>query len=94
MKKIDKKFVIDLSKKKNEPEWMLKFRLKALDKFNELDNPTFGPKLNIDFDKITYYKEKRQDITDDWNKVSEDIRGTFCDLGVIKAEQEIGRAHV
>lgn len=37
---------------------MLKFRLKALDKFNELDNPTFGPKLNIDFDKITYYKEK------------------------------------
>ena len=56
MKKIDKKFVIDLSKKKNEPEWMLKFRLKALDKFNELDNPTFGPKLNIDFDKITNYK--------------------------------------
>ena len=88
MKKIDKKFVIDLSKKKNEPEWMLKFRLKALDRFNELDNPTFGPKLNIDFDKITYYKEKRQDITDDWNKVSEDIRGTFCDLGVIKAEQD------
>ncbi|MBE6154460.1 MAG: Fe-S cluster assembly protein SufB [Firmicutes bacterium] len=88
MKKIDKKFVIDLSNKKNEPSWMLDFRLYSLKKFNELDNPNFGPKLNIDFDKIVYYKENKNKMTDNWDNVSKDIRGTFCDLGVIKAEQD------
>lgn len=88
MKKIDKKFVIDLSKKKNEPSWMLEFRLKSLDAFNRFDNPNFGPKLNIDFDQIVYYKENKNKMTDNWDKVDENVRGTFCDLGVIKAEQD------
>ena len=88
MKKIDKKFVIELSEKKHEPAWMLDFRLHALDKFNELDNPNFGPKLDIDFDSIVYYKENKNKMTDNWDNVSDDVRGTFCDLGVIKAEQD------
>lgn len=88
MNTIDKKYVLDLSKKKKEPEWMLQFRLKSLEKFNSLDNPDFGPELDIDFDNITYYKDKSGEMTDDWNKVENDIRGTFCDLGVIKAEQD------
>ena len=37
---------------KNEPEWMLNFRLKSFDKFKELDNPTFGPKIELDLNKI------------------------------------------
>ena len=37
---------------------MLDFRLKALEAFNDFDNPNFGPKLNIDFAKITYYKDR------------------------------------
>ena len=45
-----------ISSKKNEPEWMLEFRLNSLKKFFELDNPTFGPELDIDFDNINYYK--------------------------------------
>ncbi len=88
MKKIDKKFVIDLSKKKKEPDWMREFRLKSLECFNNLDNPNFGPELNIDFEAITYYKDNKKEMTDNWDKVDSDIRGTFCDLGVIKAEQD------
>lgn len=88
MKKLDKKFVIDLSNKKHEPSWMLNFRLQALEKFNELDNPNFGPKLDIDFDKIVYYKENKNKMTDEWKNVEQNIYGTFCDLGVVKAEQE------
>ncbi len=42
MKKVLNKYVIDLSNKKKEPKWMLNFRLKALDKFVELDNPSSG----------------------------------------------------
>ena len=88
MKQIDEKYVIDISSKKGEPDWMLDFRLESLKKFNELDNPNFGPKLDINFDEIIYYKDKNNEMTNDWNKVPEDIRGTFCDLGVIKAEQD------
>ena len=55
-KELNEQFVIDLSKKKNEPEWMLEFRLKSFKKFQELDNPDFGPEIDIDFDNITYYK--------------------------------------
>ena len=54
--KLNKDFIINLSKRKNEPSWMLNFRLKAYEKFLELDNPDFGPKIDIDFDKLTYYK--------------------------------------
>ena len=43
-----------ISKIKQEDEYMLNFRLKCLEKFEELDNPNFGPKLNIDYDSITY----------------------------------------
>lgn len=88
MKKIDKKYVIELSKKKNEPKWMLDFRLNSLKVFNDFENPDFGPELNIDFDKIVYYKDNKNKMTDNWDKVEENVRDTFCDLGVIKAEQD------
>lgn len=88
MKKTLKDYVTTLSKKKNEPKWMLDFRLTALEAFKTLDNPNFGPKFNIDFNKIIYYKENADKMTDNWEQVSDNIRDTFCDLGVIKAEQD------
>ena len=83
--KLNKEFIEKVSKSKREPEWMLEFRLKSFEKFLELDNPSFGPKLDIDFDKINYYK-KISDVTDSWDNVDKDIKKTFDDLGVIKAE--------
>lgn len=83
--KLNKEFIEKVSKSKGEPEWMLVFRLKSFEKFLELDNPSFGPKLDIDFDKINYYK-KISDVTDSWDNVDKDIKKTFDDLGVIKAE--------
>lgn len=83
--KLNKEFITKVSKLKNEPQWMLEFRLKSFDKFLELDNPNFGPKIDIDFDNINYYK-KELDLTDDWNKVDDNLRTTFKNLGVIDAE--------
>ena len=77
-----------ISKIKNEDEYMLNFRLKCLEKFNELDNPTFGPELNIDYDKITYYKERTEELTDNWDNISCEIKKEFDDLGVINAEKK------
>ena len=87
-KELNEQFVIDLSKKKNEPEWMLEFRLKSFKKFLELDNPDFGPTIDIDFDNITYYKSDDKYLTNDWDKVSCKIRNCFEDLGVIDAENK------
>lgn len=83
--KLNKEFITKVSKLKNEPEWMLEFRLKSFEKFLELDNPNFGPHIDIDFDNINYYK-KELDLTDDWNKVNDKLRTTFKNLGVIDAE--------
>lgn len=87
MQKLDENFIINLSKKKKEPKWMCDFRLKSFRKFQELDNPNFGPQIDIDFDKILYYK-KTQDLVEDWEKVEENVKETFGNLGVIKAEKE------
>ncbi len=83
--KLNKEFIKKISKSKNEPEWMLEFRLKSYEKFLELDNPSFGPKLNINFEEINYYK-KVGELTNTWDEVDTKVKQTFEDLGVIKAE--------
>ena len=85
--KLNKEFIKKVSNQKGEPKWMLDFRLKCFDKFVELDNPSFGPNLSIDYDRINYYK-KVSDLTDNWDNVDKDIKKTFNDLGVIKAEND------
>lgn len=87
-KELNEQFIIDLSKKKNEPEWMLEFRLKSYAKFKELDNPDFGPKLDFDFEDINYYKGNKEALTNDWEKVNCSIRSRFDELGVIDAEEK------
>ena len=66
---------------------MLNFRINSFLKFQELDNPNFGPKLDVDFDNINYYKNETKKTENDWEKVNCKIRNTFNDLGVIDAEK-------
>lgn len=87
MNELNIKFIKELSNKKGEPKWMLDFRLLAFEKFKELENPKFGPPINIDFDKLKYYKGDFQNPSSDWNKVDEKIKKTFSSLGVIDAEE-------
>ena len=49
----------EISETKNEPEWMLEFRLKSFEAFKKLDMPKWGPDLSgIDFNDIVYYQER------------------------------------
>lgn len=80
-------FIKWLSEKKQEPEFMKEFRINSYKKFLELDNPTFGPEIKIDFNKINYYKSDIDKVTDKWENVSCNIKNTFDSLGVIKAEE-------
>lgn len=87
-KQLNEKFIIELSTKKKEPKWMQEFRLKSFASFQKLENPSFGPDLNIDFDSILYYKSTEDKVQNDWNDVKESTRGIFCDLGIIEAEKK------
>ena len=54
--KLTSEVIENISRIKREPKFMLDFRLKALETFNNCDNPNFASELDIDYDKITYYK--------------------------------------
>ena len=78
-----------ISKLKNEPDWMLEFRLKALKAFNELPLPSFGPDLSsLDFNSYTYFIRTSEKVEKSWDEVPETIRNTFDKLGIPEAEQK------
>ena len=80
--------VREISTIKKEPNWMIDFRLKSYQKFMELENPKFGPTLNIDFDIINYYKRISDQVENDWNKVNKDVKKTFDKIGLIESEKK------
>lgn len=84
---LDEEMVKEISSRKGEPQWMSDFRIQSFKKFEELGMPRFGPKLDIDFFSINYYK-KIQDNVSTWDKVNCSIRNTFDKLGVIDAEKK------
>ena len=86
--KLTEEIIKKISITKQEPEWMLDFRLKAFKNFEKIPNPNFGPKLNINYNKINYYKEREDNLTDNWDKLSSKVRNTFNDLGLVKASKE------
>lgn len=88
-KGLTKEIILDISNKKNEPKWMTDFRLKALETYNELKLPTWGPSLEeLDMDNIVTYVRPDTKMKGNWNEVPEEIKDTFEKLGIPKAERE------
>jgi len=85
---LTREMVLEISKIKNEPDWMRDFRTRAFEHFDRSSNPNWGPKIKVDFDAINYYKKRDNEITNDWEKISCAIRNEFKDLGVIDAENK------
>ena len=78
-----------ISKEKEEPDWMLEIRLKALKLYNELDNPTWGPDLSeLDLSKIATYVKPNTKMNKSWDDVPEDIKDVFDKLGIPEAEKK------
>ncbi len=79
----------EISNKKDEPNWMLELRLKALDVYNKLEMPTWGPDLSeLDMSKIATYVKPKVYMEKTWEDVPEDIKNTFNALGIPEAEKE------
>ncbi|MFG2298208.1 Fe-S cluster assembly protein SufB [Streptomyces sp. NPDC048603] len=81
--------VRDISAKKNEPEWMLKLRLKGLKLFDKKPMPTWGSDLSgIDFDNIKYFVRSTEKQAASWEELPEDIKNTYDKLGIPEAEKQ------
>lgn len=81
--------VRQISKLKNEPEWMLEFRLKAFKAFQEMPMPSFGPDLSmLNFDSYTYFTRMANGEAKSWDDVPETVKNTFQKLGIPEAEQK------
>lgn len=81
--------VKEISKMKDEPQWMLDFRLKALDHFYKRPMPQWGGDLSeLDFDEIVYYVKPTEQPGRSWDEVPEEIKRTFDALGIPEAEQK------
>lgn len=88
LKGINADVVRKISTMKQEPEWMMEFRVKSYEAFSKKEEPSFGPSLTIDFDQITYYKRMVDHVSDDWNDVPTDMRETFDKIGILAAEEK------
>jgi len=85
---LSKEIVEMISKTKNEPEWMLQKRLKALELFSTTPMPTWGPDLtDLDINKIIFYVDPNAPETTNWEDVPEEIKKTFDRLGIPEAEK-------
>jgi Fe-S cluster assembly protein SufB len=86
---LNEEVIRNISKEKNEPEWLLELRLKALDLFYKLPMPTWGPDLSIlDLSKVATYVKPASKLERKWEDVPEDIRNVFDKLGIPEAEKE------
>lgn len=81
--------VREISRLKNEPEWMLKTRLKSLRMFEKKPMPWWGADLSgIDFDNIKYFVRSTEKQAASWDDLPEDIKNTYDRLGIPEAEKQ------
>lgn len=88
-KGLTEEIVRTISSMKGEPEFMLKFRLKALEQFRKMEMPKWGGNMDdLDFEEIQYYVKPSEGQGKTWEEVPEEIKATFDKLGIPEAEQK------
>lgn len=90
-KGVNKKIVQQISGMKQEPEWMLKKRLKGFQEFEDKKTPSWGPDLSdLKLDDLSYYLKPTDQQARSWDDVPPEVKETFERIGVPEAE----RAHL
>ena len=88
-KGLDEEVIRQISAKKEEPEWMLEYRLKAYQHYKERPMPMWGADLTqLDLDEIYYYNKPVDQESLTWEDVPDNIKTTFDRLGIPEAEQK------
>lgn len=88
-KGLNEEIVREISRFKQEPEWMTEFRVNAFHQFEKMPMPKWGPDLSeIDFQDFTYYKKVSKEAEKSWDDVPEEVKNTFEKLGIPEAERK------
>ena len=87
---LKKENIQKISTIKEEEAFFADYRLRSFELFQKMDNPSFGPKIDINYDNIIYYKSNQDLLSDNWKNVSCSIKNEFQDLGVIDSESKMG----
>lgn len=78
-----------ISQEKNDPQWMQLFRLQALQIYNEMQIPDWGPSIDgLDMNHIVTYVRPNTKMSAKWSDVPQDIKNTFERLGIPQAERK------
>jgi Fe-S cluster assembly protein SufB len=86
---LSERVVEEISALKDEPDWMLQTRLKALKLFDKKPLPTWGSDLTtIDFDNIKYFVRSTEKQATTWDDLPDDIKSTYDKLGIPEAEKQ------
>ena len=86
---LTREFVVELSRIKEEPTWMLEKRLAAFDLYVKTPLPSFGPSLEeLELEGITYFKDPNIAETDSWDDLPKEITDVYEKLGIPTAERE------
>ena len=88
-KGLTRETVMEISRIKKEPQWMLEYRLKAFEQFEKMEIQNWGPDIHdINFDDYTYYVKPSDKTEKSWDDVPETIKETFDKLGIPEAERD------
>jgi len=89
-KGLNEEIVREISWRKSEPEWMTKFRLNALKRFERKPMLSWFAKNmpDIDFDDIYYYIKPTEGQVNDWDMLPEEMKTTYERLGIPEAERK------
>ena len=88
-KGLSKEVIKEISSLKDEPQWMLDFRLRSYEVFMKKPMPNWGPDLKvIDFQNIYYYAKASEKTEKNWDDVPPEVKRTFDKLGIPEAEKK------
>src|SRR5205823_9936965 len=86
---ISREVVAELSKVKEEPDWMADKRLRSLEIFERKPMPTWGVDLSgLNLDDLVLYSPPTAGRYNSWDEVPEEMKQTYEDLGIPQAERE------
>lgn len=82
--------ILKISHIKEEDECALKYRIDSYHNFLKLGLPDFGPKIELDFDNIIYYKSRQEsEIKNNWNDINCSVKNELDNLGVLESEKHL-----
>lgn len=86
---LTEEIIKNISKEKDEPSWVLDLRLKALNLYNKLSNPDWGPDISyLDINKIATYVKSVDKQNNSWDDVPDNIKNVFDKLGIPESEKK------